>query len=358
MLEQYPILRELIMNNWVQAGLFVAGGGIVGWLVQFVFQSVFRRMVRRTVTDIDDRIVLILRKPVFYIVWLIAIGMAVGVLGIPEPYLRWAHSLLKMIVFLIGLVACGRVARLFLQAGSSNKERMPWLDSGSLPLFDNLLKLVLICTGGYLLLSAWNLDVKPWLASAGIVGIAVGFAAKDTLANLFGGIFILADAPYKIGDYIVLDGGQRGCVSHIGLRSTRILTREDVEVTIPNAVIANATIVNESGGPSPKFRVNMNVGVSYGTDIDRVSDILTDVAREVETVADDPEARVRFIGFGDSSLDFQLQCWVEDPAMRGLCLHEMHTLTFRKFREHGIEIPFPQRVMHMPQDRSGIDESC
>ena len=358
MLDEYPILRELLMNHWVQAALFVAGGWIVGWLVQFIFQSVFRRIVRRTASDLDDRIVLILRKPVFYVVWLIAIGLALGVLEIPEPYLGWLRSFLKMIVFLIGLVASGRVVRLILQAGSANEERMRWLDSGSLPLFDNLLKLILICTGIYFLLSAWNLDVKPWLASAGVVGIAIGFAAKDTLANLFGGIFILADAPYKIGDYIVLDGGQRGCVIHIGLRSTRILTRDDVEVTIPNAVIANSTIVNESGGPSPKFRVTMNVGVSYDSDVDRVSDILTAVAREVETVVDDPEPRVRFTRFGESSLDFRLLCWIDDPAMRGLCLHQMHTLTFRKFREEGIEIPFPQRVMHMPQAGSGIDESC
>ena len=77
----------------------------------------------------------------------------------------------------------------------------------------------------------------------------MGFAAKDTLANLFAGVFILADAPYKIGDFIVLDGGERGRVTKIGIRTTRILTRDDVEITIPNATIANSKIINESGGP-------------------------------------------------------------------------------------------------------------
>lgn len=358
MLDDYPMIQELLLNKWIQASLFVVGGGIVAWLAQVIFRAVILRVVRRTVSDLDDNIVRVLRKPVFYTLWLIAVGLAIGVLEIPEPYLTWARSILKMIVFIIVLVAAGRVIRMILHAGSRNEKRLHWLDPGSLPLFDNVLKLVMIALGVYLVLSAWGTDVKPLLASAGIVGIAIGFAAKDTLANLFGGIFILADAPYKIGDYIVLDGGERGCVTNIGLRSTRILTRDDVEVTVPNAMIANSTIVNESGGPSPKFRVALNVGVSYSSDVDQVTAILLEVAREVKEVADDPEPRVRFTSFGDSSLDFKLLCWVEDPAIRGLCLHHLHTLTFRKFREHGVEIPFPQRVMHMPAGGSGSDESC
>jgi small-conductance mechanosensitive channel len=294
---------------------------------------------------------------VFYIVWLIAVSWAIAVLDIPEPYLIWLRSFLNMILFMVILIAAGRVIRMLLQAGSESDSRLRWLDPGSLPLFDNLLKVVLIALGLYLVLSAWNLDVKPWLASAGIAGIAIGFAAKDTLANLFGGMFILADAPYRIGDYIVLGTGERGSVTHIGLRSTRILTRDDVEITIPNAMIANSTIINESGGPSPKFRVAMNVGVSYGADIGLVEKILLGVASDSPGVAKDPEPRVRFTLFGDSALEFRLLCWVEDPALRGLCLHHMHTLTLVRFRENGVEIPFPQRVMHMPGDGSGADES-
>ena len=94
--------------------------------------------------------------------------------------------------------------------------------------------------------------MTAWLASAGVVGIAVGFAAKDTLANLFSGVFILADAPYKIGDYIVLDAtGMRGKVTQIGLRSTRLITRDDVEVTIPNSIMGNSQVINQSGGSTP-----------------------------------------------------------------------------------------------------------
>ncbi|OQW99996.1 MAG: hypothetical protein BWK74_00755 [Desulfobacteraceae bacterium A6] len=96
-------------------------------------------------------------------------------------------------------------------------------------------------------------DLTAWVASAGIIGLALSFAAKDTLANLFSGVFILADAPYKIGDFIVLDSGERGEVTNIGIRSTRLLTRSDIEITVPNSIMGNTRIINEAGGRHQKF---------------------------------------------------------------------------------------------------------
>ena len=112
------------------------------------------------------------------------------------------------------------------------------------------------------------------------------------MANLFSGVFILADAPYKIGDFVVLDSGERGEVTHIGIRSTRLLTRDDVEVTIPNAVMGNTKIINESGGPH-EIQVRVQVGVAYGGDIDLVREVLMNIAEMAESVCDDPEPRVR-----------------------------------------------------------------
>ena len=120
------------------------------------------------------------------------------------------------------------------------------------PLFDNVGKLIIFLACAYFLFKSWGWDVTGWLASAGVIGIVVGLAAKDTLSNFFSGVFIMADAPYKENDYIILDSGERGYVSNIGLRSTRIMTRDDIEITIPNSVIANSKIVNESGGPYEK----------------------------------------------------------------------------------------------------------
>ncbi len=140
------------------------------------------------------------------------------------------------------------------------------------------------------------------------MGIAVGFAAKDTLANLISGVFILADKPYQIGDFITLDSGERGQVIHVGVRSTRILTRSDSEITIPNAIMGNNKVTNETGGPHKKFRVSVGVGVSYDSDLDVVKKVLLEVAKDNTFVCDDPKPRVRFRAFGASSVDLSLLC--------------------------------------------------
>ena len=182
-----------------------------------------------------------------------------------------------------------------------------------------------------------------------MLGIAVGFAAKDTLANLFSGVFIVADAPYKLGDYIILDSGERGMVTHVGLRSTRLLTRDDIEITVPNSVMGSAKIINESGGPYTKMRVRVKVGVAYGCDVDHVCETLLAVCEEHEGLCKDPAPRVRMRGFGDSSLDFELLAWIEQPVDRGRTAHELYMETYKKFAAENIEIPFPQRDLHIKE---------
>jgi len=173
------------------------------------------------------------------------------------------------------------------------------------------------------------------------------------LANLFSGIFIVADAPYKIGDYIVLDSGERGMVTNLGMRSTRLVTRDDVEVTVPNAVIANAKIINESGGPWVKHRIRIPVGVAYGSDVDEVCSVLEEVAKSVPEVVKIPAPRVRMRAFGNSSLDFELLTWIDHPELRGRVRHQLLKDIYKAFNEKRIEIPFPQTDIHvrtMPEE--------
>jgi small-conductance mechanosensitive channel len=217
----------------------------------------------------------------------------------------------------------------------------------TMPLFEMSVKLFLLGLFAYLFMNVWGINATAWLASAGIIGIAVGFAARDTLANLISGVSIVADAPYQIGDYIVLDTGERGMVTNLGIRSTRLLTRDDVEISIPNAVIGNAKITNESGGPWVKYRIRIPVGVAYGSDTQRVVDVLESIAHDNENVIDSPAPRVRMRAFGDSSLKFELMGWISHPEQRGRVMHDLLLEIDRRFREEQIEIPFPQRDVHM-----------
>jgi small-conductance mechanosensitive channel len=131
------------------------------------------------------------------------------------------------------------------------------------------------------------------------------------------------------------------------IRSTRILTRDDIQIIIPNAAIANAKIVNETGGPHDMERVRVDIGVAYGSDIDQVRQVLLEVASASEHLVADPAPRVRFRRFGDSSLDLQLLGWIDEPVLRGRALDELNTAIYKRFMAEGIQIPFPQRDVHL-----------
>jgi small-conductance mechanosensitive channel len=332
---------------WVRALLVVVVAIVGAKIVDFFLCRTLLRLARRTRTDLDERLIQHLHRPVFVSVVLVGLHMATRILQLGEPFQGLVLGIIVSLAVLIWAGAAFRILRVLLEIVSTGAEKGGWIDSRTLPLLDNLMKIAVAGVAFYALLLTWDLDVKPALASAGIVGIALGFAAKDTLANLFGGIFVIADSPYKIGDYIVLDTGERGVVTQIGLRSTRLLTRDDVEITVPNAQIANAKIVNESGGPWEKHRVTVRIGVAYGSDVDHVRRALLEAAGSVDHLSSEPEPRVRFTEFGDSALVFRLLCWIDRPADRGLVLDSLNTAVYKKLKAEGIQIPFPQRDVHL-----------
>ncbi|MGD8944994.1 MAG: mechanosensitive ion channel, partial [Desulfobacterales bacterium] len=220
------------------------------------------------------------------------------------------------------------------------------IDANLVRLITRLVTLVLL----FVLL--WNtsdylgMSFTAVFASAGIVGLGVALAARETLANFFGGISIFLDRPFKSGDYIVLDSGERGRVFEVGLRSTRIITRDDVLISIPNSLMTSTKVVNQSA-PRNRFRVRVKIGVAYGSDVDQVEQVLLTIARDNKMVAFVPDPRVRFRQFGDSALEFELLCWARRPEEQGLLLHELNHQIYKDFAAAGIEIPFPQRDVHL-----------
>ena len=154
-------------------------------------------------------------------------------------------------------------------------------------LAKNVSRVLIIFAGIAWGLIIWDIDLTPLFASAGIAGIAIALAAKDTMANFIGGISLFADRAYKVGDYIILDSGERGEVVDMGIRSTRIKTRDDVMISIPNSILANIMIINESA-PEPRFRIRIDVGVAYGSDLRKVEKTLLGVAEENETLVRKP----------------------------------------------------------------------
>jgi len=339
-LSDYPIVASLLI--W---GLAF----IVAWIVAAIVVKVIGRLARSTSFRWDDQVIDAFHQPMYWTVVLFGALFAVKPLVLPSWLLDVLQSIVNTMLVLLWTVFLLRFIRIVLRAMSRSAREHSMVRPQTQPLFENLGFLIVLAIAIYLIFRSWNIDMTAWLASAGIVGIAVGFAAKDTLANLFSGVFILADAPYKIHDYVVLDSGERGKVTHIGIRSTRLLTRDDVEITIPNAIMGNTRIINESGGPHEKFRIRVSVSVAYGSDIDKVKAVLMDIAENEPLVCPDPEPRVRFRLFGASSLDLDLLCWAENPELRGRVLDVLNTAIYKRFNEEGIEIPFSKQDVYIKE---------
>lgn len=338
--------------GWVRAIEAVLLSILLAKIADLVISRILVGLSSRTKTNFDDRLVQLFHRPIFISVLLVGLYIATKTLETSADVERVLVALIHTLGILIWTTAGFQMSSTILVGMSRLADRVTWLEARTLPLFDNLSKILIFGVSTYFILVAWDLDLSGWLASAGIMGIAVGFAAKDSLANLFGGLFVIMDAPYKIGDFINLDSGERGQVVRIGLRSTRLLTRDDVEITLPNAHIANAKVVNESGGPYEKTRVAVTVGVAYGSDVDQVKEVLMSAARSVDHVVSDPEPRIRFVEMGDSALLFRVQGWIDEPALRGICIDGLNTAIYKALGDSGIEIPFPQRVVHMASPAS------
>lgn len=346
-IEQIQQLAELIgPNAYLQAlaiaVAFIVAGKIADWIVA----RAVGKIASRSKTDVDDRLVALIHRPIFLSVVLLGLSLATLRLNLPGAPEFLTLGILKTIAVVIWYNMLRHLTDILIQT-VRRKRTSKLVQTGMLALIQNVIKVVLFALAIYFVFLAWDINVTAWVASAGIVGLALSFAARDTLSNLFAGVSIVMDAPYKTGDFITLDTGERGIVTHIGLRSTRILTRDDIEITIPNGVIGNSKIVNEAGGPSQRHRIRIAVGVAYGSDVDHVIATLEQVAAQHDEICQHPAARVRFRQFGESSLDFELLCWIEQPVDRGRIRHELGCSVYKAFIDHDIEIPFPQRDLHV-----------
>ena len=274
-------LNANMQNQFWRVAVIIGLAVVTALLLRILVLPLFFRLSRKTSSNIDDKVFEYLWPAVMRTVLLQGIHIATLDFVQVKRIDTVVSSLTATLMILIWGRFLNGVGSIIFKKLSANAEKYKWIQPQTLPLIQFTLKVALFGLMTYLVMEAWHVNLTSWLASAGVLGIAVGFAAKDTLANFISGVFILMDAPYKVGQYIIIDGETRGVVTEIGMRSTRLLTRDNVEVTVPNAVTGNAKIVNESSGPTPKMRVRVDASVAYGSDVDQVKEILLECAHGV-----------------------------------------------------------------------------
>lgn len=220
------------------------------------------------------------------------------------------------------------------------------------PIFQNFWKIGMVAVAALVIVAIWDLQVTPFLASAGVLGIVIGFAAQDAIGNLIGGVALYFDNTYKPGDVILLEGEMRGTVVDIGIRSTTVLTPENTMVTVPNSVLNSTQVVNQTA-PRRHIRVDVPLSAAYGTDYETVERIAMEVCEDAPMIRDSPRPRLLFREFGDSALIFELQAYVAHPLAEIRAVDQLNRRIYDRFAEAGITIPFPQRELSFHEDAEG-----
>ncbi len=223
------------------------------------------------------------------------------------------------------------------------------LDNEFVPVFRRMAKVVVLFVGVTVILGHFDVPITSLLGAAGFASLAVALAAQETVANMISGFTILVDRPFRLGDRVELADGTVGDVTEVGLRSTKILSFDSTQLIIPNKQISTARIINHSY-PDTKVKIRKDYTVAYGSDLDKVKATLVEIARGHPKVLAEPPPAVYFTDFGDSALVFKLICWVGDYKEKFAATDEINMEVSRRFAQENIEIPFPQRDIHV---RSG-----
>jgi MscS family membrane protein len=355
-------LSELTLEQWIDIGLaivvFLVTVVLGRWIINTIFNRFINRFTRLTKTTLDDAILDAIAPPLYWLALIYAFQFALNRLGSVFEKLRFNLDQVYFVLFLlIGFIIVWRlittIANWYREQLATTSEVK--LGEQLLPFFRRVTFIILTVITFIILLDYFNIEVSGLVATLGIGSLAIALAAQATLADTINGFVIMVDRPFRIGDRIeLLDLDTWGDVTDIGLRSTRIRTRDNRMVIVPNSVIGKSLIVNHSY-PDSQYRIQINVGVAYGTDIEKARKVIVEAVRKVEGVLSEHPVEALFLEFGDSALIFRVRWWLESYIDTRRIFDSVNTAIYNALIEADIEIPFPQRVVTHKIGRSEKD---
>ncbi|MCK5855024.1 MAG: mechanosensitive ion channel family protein [Sulfurovaceae bacterium] len=311
--------------------------------------------------SVDKDLILAIRGFIFKLIFFLFLLIAIGMLNLSDGLASMASAIVKSIIVLSFVGFALTVSKLLLNKmantpiDNAEEESVRVVKPATLPLFENTALILFYVVGLYQVFAIWNVDMTALLAGAGIGAMAVGMAAKDTLSDIIAGILILTDSPYKVGDVVYVSGNLKGRVSAIGLRNTRLVTKNNVEIIVPNTIMGTSQIVNESSSKAEGIRIHMDVAAAFGEDINRVKSLLIEAANVSRRIAQDKEIKAMMIGFEMDMLRFRIQCWINDPEDKGSAKGELMENVYLKFREEHIDITMT-KYQHVKNSYEGAQE--
>ena len=334
---------ELLKTWGIPSGALIIWLGLVFSLIP-IATKYLRVKTQKSKVALDDLLVSALEFPL--ILFLVAMGLKVFFDAVPlSPSLaRYATALLLILFIVAGYLFLDKV---FIDGLSQYSKRVRFIATSAGAL-KSLIRIVILGLVVLIILERLDITITPFLASMGIGGLVIALALQDTLSNFFAGLHIFGTRPISVGNYVKLESGEEGYVSQIGWRNTRIRMLPNNTIIIPNSRVVNSQIINYYR-PQKEMAALVQVGVSYDSDLDHVERVTVEVAKEV--LRDTPggvkgfEPFIRYHTFDDFSINFTVILRVHEYVDKYLVTHEFVKRLHKRYKQEGIEIPFPIRTL-------------
>lgn len=335
--------------------IIVVGAFILAQILAFLLDKL-AGFASKTETNLDDEIIRYLERPLKLIVILTGVYYAIRYAA-PAMTINGIsiNQIFVVIAILVGAYVLVRTVKAILNwyVEEISHKTKAVIDDTIFRFVNKISALIIYAIAILVVLDKLGIEIGPMLAGLGLVGLAIALALQDTLSNFFSAVYIAADRPVKLGDYIKLESGQEGYVEDIGWRSTRIRTLPNNIIIVPNSKLSQSILTNYNN-PAPEMSVIVQVAVSYGSDLKKVEKVTLDVAKQcqktIDGAIDDFEPFVRYHTFGNSSINFSVILRAKTFVDKYMLAHEFVKALKERYNKENIEIPFPQRDVHMKKE--------
>lgn len=330
-------------NVYIQAAIIFLGILFIGFMViKYPIKWISHLFIKKNVKHFDE----LLQKidlPLIVLLGLIGFRSSLNIIGL-NGYLR----LINETLIIVGLVyfLSALIFSIFRHLSDIASKTKSSVDDILFPFISKIVRFILFLIAFLFVLKLWGYDIKSALAGIGILGIALGFALQETLGNIFGGIALILDKTFGIGDRLEYETGKVGVVEEVGIRTTRIRNFDNELLVIPNGSLANSRIINHSK-PTKQARAVIEFGVAYGSDIDKVKKIAISVAQKNELVLSDPAPSCVFLQMADFSLNMKLFAWVDTIDQKFSVKESLTCELYKALNKNKINIPFPTQTVYI-----------
>lgn len=334
-------------STWTAFAADLLAWAVIAAFVVLVAVPLLKWLSHRVPGDADDRMVAIVSGPAFLLVFAFGIVDSLRQFGLSPGLARGLEQAWTVLLILTLTVVAYRVWHQVIRGVGHRVSRRTAsrVDDKLFPIFDKAGGVLIVLAGIWITVDSFGIDMTLFAAGGAIGGLVIAFAAQDSLANFFAGVQILLDQPFREGDRIeIQEENTWGDVVEVGLRSTRIRTRDNRIVVVPNSLIGNNAVINHSF-PDTSYRLTAELGIAYGSDVEKARRAMVEAVAGVDGVDGAREAQALFMAFGQSSLDFHVRYWIDSYEDTRLIQDRVHTALEARLRAEGIEIPFPQRVL-------------